>query len=87
MNMPTQFQNLNDDDRRILFEFYGLYSARQWFDKAEVILNHPKHMKKTLEVYCNYNPLLEMKEILSFTQKYSLGVEIIDLSHSDSARV
>jgi hypothetical protein len=44
-------------------------------------------MRKTLEVYCNYNPLLEMKEILTFTQKHNIAVETIDLSHSDAARV
>ena len=85
INMPQKAGILPNEDKQKIFEFYSLYSPRQWFNRAEIILNHPKHMKKTLEVYCNYNPLLEMKDILTFTQRHNIAVEIIDLSHSDSA--
>ena len=81
MRVPEKIQNLTVADRQILFEFYGMYSDRQWFDKAELLLTHSTHMKRTLEVSCNYNPLLEMKEILTFTQRHNLAVDIVDLSH------
>lgn len=87
INMPQKAQDLSNEDKQILFEFYNAYSNRQWFNKAEVVLNHPRQMRKTLEVYCNYNPLLEMKEILTFTQKHNMSIETVDLSHSDSATV
>lgn len=87
INMPQKAQDLSNEDKQIIFEFYNSYSNRQWFNRAEVVLNHPRQMRKTLEVYCNYNPLLEMKEILTFTQKHNMSVETIDLSHSDSAIV
>jgi hypothetical protein len=81
MRIPEKIQNLAVRDRQILFEFYGLFSNRQWFDKVELLLTHPTHMKRTLEVSCNYNPLLEMKDILTFTQTHNLAVDIVDLSH------
>ena len=83
VNMPQNAGNLPDADKVRIFDFYNLYSGRQWFNRAEIVPNHPKHMKKTLEIYCNYNPLLEMKDILSFTQKDNMAVEIIDLSHGN----
>jgi hypothetical protein len=82
INMPQKADELSNEDKQIIFEFYNMYSGRQWFNRAEIVLNHPKHMKKTLEVYGNYNPLLEMKEILTFTQRHNIAVEVIDLSHN-----
>lgn len=82
--MPQRVDGLSDTEKLQIFEFYGLYSGRQWFDKAE-IYTHPNQLKRTLELTCNYNPLLEMKEILTFTSKYNLAVEIVDLSNSDRA--
>lgn len=80
MRMPVKAANLSNEDKLIIFEFYGLYSSRQWFDKVEVMI-HPNQMKKTLEITCNYNPLLEMKDILTFTQRHNMAIEIVDLSH------
>ena len=42
---------------------------------------HPSHMKPTLEIYCDYNPVLEMKDLLQFTDKYHLALEIKALSN------
>jgi len=81
MKLPKQLP-ANQEDRRILGEFYDLNKDRQWFEQAELVENHPKHMKKTLEVTVNYNPLLENKEILSFAHKYNLAVEIISLGNA-----
>ncbi len=85
MRFPERAHNLSDEDKKIIFEFYGLYSNRQWFDKVELLVQKvtPTQTNKVLQLSCNYNPLLEMKEILSFTQRYNLTVETIDLSHRD----
>lgn len=71
----------NTEHKRILGEFYDTYKNKQWFRRAELIPNHPTHMRATLEIHCNYTPVLEMKDILPFFTKYNLGMEIISLSH------
>ena len=81
MVLPNKLDRLSQEDRNILGEFYNGYSTRQWFHRAEIIEKHPKHMKKTLELSVNYNPVLEMKEVLSFTQRYNMAIDIIDLSN------
>jgi hypothetical protein len=81
---PLNIRNLTESDKKALYEVYQLFETRQWFDKAEVFV-HPNQMKKTLELTCNYDPLLERKEILSFTQRHDLALEIVDLSHNDRA--
>lgn len=69
------------EHRRVLGEFYDRNKRRQWFRRAELVELHPTHMKPTLEVYCDYNPVLEMKDILEFTAAYNLALEIIPRSH------
>lgn len=77
MRLPQKLESLSQEDRTLLGEFYNLYSTKQWFDRAEIIENHPRQFKKTLELTVNYPPLLEMKDILSFVQKYSIAVETV----------
>ena len=77
MQLPQKLESLNQADRQALGEFYNLYSGKQWFGRAEIIENHQTQMRKTLELIVNYPPLLEMKEILTFAQKYNLAVETI----------
>lgn len=81
MKLPTQLPT-SQEDRRVLGEFYDINKDRQWFEQAELVENHPKHMKKTLVITVNYNPLLENKEILAFTHKYNLALEIISLDNA-----
>jgi hypothetical protein len=71
----------SQEHRRILGEFYDINKSRQWFYRAELIELHPSHMKPTLEIYCNYNPVLEMKDILQFTNKYNIALEIVARSN------
>jgi hypothetical protein len=80
MTLPEQMPT-DSTDRRILGEFYDQYKDNQWFERAELILNHPRQMRKTLEIHAKYNPILQMKEIIAFTSKYNLGMEVVDLSH------
>ena len=75
MELPRKLP-VNQEYRRILGEFYDINKNRQWFNRAELVEMHPSHMKPTLEIYCDYNPVLEMKELLQFTAKYQLGLEI-----------
>jgi len=82
MQLPEQMPT-DADDRRILGEFYDQYKDNQWFQRAELIPNHPRQMKRTLEIYAAYNPLLQMKDLISFTSKYNLALEIVDLSHGN----
>lgn len=80
MELPHKLPD-NQELRRVLGEFYDSAKDRQWFERAELVENHPTHMKKTLELHCKYNPVLEMKEILSFCHKYDLALEIVAQSH------
>ena len=82
MELPQRMPE-KQEYRRILGEFYDGAKTRQWFHRAELIELHSTHMKPTLEIYCSYNPVLEMKEILQFTDKYKLALEIVTLSNKD----
>lgn len=81
MELPVKLP-VSNEHRRILGEFYDINKNKQWFHRAELVDNHPTHMRATLVIYCNYNPVLEMKEILPFVAKYQLGMEIIANSHT-----
>ena len=81
MRLPTQLPN-NQSDSNALGEFYNNHSTKQWFDMAMIIENHPTQMRKTLVLNVNYNPALEMKEILAFTHKYVLGLDIVSKQNS-----
>ena len=81
MELPRKMP-VNQSERENLGLFYDTYKNKQWFNRAELIPNHPKHMRLTLEIHVNYNPLLEMKEILTFAAKYNYAVDVVDMSHS-----
>jgi hypothetical protein len=74
MTLPT-FLPKNQEDKRILGEFYDNFAKMQWFDRAELYENHPSQMKKVLEVTVNNLPTLQMKDILSWAHKYQIGFE------------
>lgn len=80
MELPRKLPD-GTEYRRILGEFYDTNKNRQWFHRAELVEMHPSHMKPTLEIYCDYNPVLEMKDILQFTSRYNLALEIIARSN------
>jgi len=80
MTLPQKLDSLSQEDRKILGEFYNSHVTKQWFERAEITLNEQEG-RKVLEVVVNYAPLLEMKDILEFAQKYNLKVETVDLSH------
>ena len=82
MKLPKYLPD-NQEDRRILGEFYDTYKDRQWFERAEIVEKHPTHMKKTLEITVSYPPLLENKEILGFTHKYNLALSTVSKTHGD----
>jgi hypothetical protein len=69
------------EHRRILGEFYDFNKNKQWFHRAELVEMHSTHMKPTIEIYCTYNPVLEMKDILQFCDRYNVAHEIIAFSH------
>ena len=77
----SELKKLSQEHRRILGEFYDINKNRQWFYRARLIELHPTHMKPALQVFCDYNPVLEMKELLTFTSRYNLALEIIPRSH------
>lgn len=80
MELPRKLPE-SMEHRRILGEFYDINKNRQWFHRAELVEMHPSHMKPTLELYCDYNPVLEMKDILQFTSRYNLALEVVARSN------
>jgi hypothetical protein len=67
-------------DRENLGTFYDIHKNAQWFERAELVPSMTAG-KLTLEVYVNYNPLLIMKELLAFAQRFNYEVKVVDLSH------
>jgi ketol-acid reductoisomerase len=80
MELPKRMP-AKTEHRLILGEFYDINKNKQWFDRAELIELHPNHMKPTIEIYCSYNPVLEMKEILQFASGHNIAVEVIARSN------
>ena len=74
--MPTKMEH-----KQILGEFYDINKNKQWFDRAELVELHSTHMKPTIEIYCAYNPVLEMKDILQFAAGHNIAIEIIARSN------
>lgn len=66
----------NPMDKDILAQFYQSYHTQQWFRGANVVPNHPEHMRKTLVVSVNFKPHYCMNEIRQFTNKYNLALDI-----------
>jgi hypothetical protein len=64
------------EQKRILGEFYDLYKDRKWLSRAELIEMHPVHLKPTLQIYCEYEPALERRELVQFSALYNLALEI-----------
>lgn len=74
--MPTKTEH-----RIILGEFYDANKNKQWFNRAEFIENHPNYMKPTIQIFCSYNPVLEMKDILQFAEGHHIAVDIVNGSN------
>jgi hypothetical protein len=77
----------NDEERKIVAEVYKAFatgfdsqgnptSYQSWFRRAGIVDNHPVKMAKTLQIDCNYRPLLLMKEVLSIAEKHGLSLYI-----------
>jgi hypothetical protein len=81
MQLPT-----NEKDREILKEFIATYASHQWLRGANIIENHPTTFKKTLEVHVNYRPINEMLHILSFTNRYNLALEFIQVPVNETEK-
>lgn len=75
----------NEQDRKILAEVYRSFATRfdgngnptayqEWFRGAGIVENHPVKMARTIQINCNYRPLLLMKEVRSLAEKYGLEV-------------
>lgn len=75
----------NEEDRKILAEVYRAFATafdgnrnptayQEWFRGAGIVENHPVKMCRTLQINCNYRPLLLIKEIYTLANKYSLDV-------------
>lgn len=75
--MPAKVEH-----RVILGEFYDMNKDKQWFDRAEFVENHPNNMKPTIQIFCSYNPVLEMKEVLQFAEQRNVAIEIVNRSNS-----
>jgi len=80
MELPKRLPEKNEH-RVILGEFYDINKDKQWFDRAEFIANHPTTMKPTIQIFCSFTPVLEMKEILQFAEKRSVAVEFVNRSN------
>lgn len=85
MTLPNKLPD-NQRLRVALGKFYDSAKNKQWFERAELVENHPANMRNTLELYVNYNPVLEMKEILQFVHEYDLALIVNDLSNRDNAK-
>ena len=71
MNLPT-----NETDRQNLAEFITRYHTKQWLRGANIIENHPTHMRTTLELKVNYKPVAEMKELLEFVHNKNIALDL-----------
>ena len=67
--------------RQILGEFYDMNKNKQWFNRAELIELHSSHMKPTIEIFCDYHPVLEMKDIIQFANRHNIAIEVIARSN------
>lgn len=73
----------SEGDRQILAEVYRSFATKfdgsgnptayqEWFRGAGIVEKHNVKMARTLEINCNYRPLLMMKEVLAIAEKYGL---------------
>jgi hypothetical protein len=70
--------------RLALGEFYDGAKCHAWFERAELVENHPSNLKNTLELYVKFNPVSEMNKIFQFAHKHDLALIIHDLSNNGS---
>lgn len=75
----------NEQERQILAEVYRSFGTKfdpdgnpthyqEWFRGAGIIENHPVKMSRTLQINCNYKPLLMMKDVIALAEKYGLDL-------------
>ena len=75
----------NEEERKIIAEVYKAFATefdgngnptayQQWFRSAGIVENHPGKMTRTLQINCNYRPLLIMKEVQTVADKYNLAL-------------
>jgi hypothetical protein len=81
------FAHLNELDKSALREFLSKFGNKKWFAQSStgptvnIVYNHPETLSKTLQVYCNNQPVYEMQDLIAFCNRHSLVLKIIDLSH------
>jgi len=78
--MPN-LNGLSFEERKMLGDFYDSYSKYTWFRGAQLVKNHPTQFRTVLVITCDYRPLTDMGPILTFTDKYGIGLEWINLSN------
>jgi hypothetical protein len=74
-----------EEERQIVAEIYKTFATdfdgngfpiayQQWFRGAGFVDNHPVKMTKTLQINCNFKPLLILKDIMGIETKYGYPV-------------
>ena len=71
-----------DEKERLITEScYKTFGPQQWFRGAQIYPDHPVKLGLTLEIAVNYRPVLMMKELLSFADKYGMMLFIKEVDN------
>lgn len=87
----------NEEERQIVAEVYKSFATafdgngnptayQQWFRSAGIVENHPIKMAKTLQINCNFRPLLIMKEVQTIAEKYGLQLYFQEVDANGNAK-
>ena len=82
---PVQLGYKNEEERRIVADIYRSFGTafdrdgnpteyQQWFRAAGIVEKHPVKMCRTIQINCNYKPLLMMKEVMAIADRHGLPV-------------
>lgn len=55
------------------------FGRQEWFRDVTVYNAHPRTGEPTLEIKCNYTPLLERKRIFEFVERYNLVLRFLEV--------
>ena len=84
---------MGEKERKILQEVYKAFATdfdgngnptayQQWFRSASIVERHPVKMATTLQINCNYRPLLIMKEIQMLSQRFGLELYVQEVDQN-----
>jgi len=84
---------MGEVEKRILAEVYKAFATefdgngnatayQQWFRSASIVENHPSKMATTLQINCNYKPLLIMKELQTLAQRFNLELYVQEVDQN-----